>query len=296
MTDTTSSRKTLLLLACATLVAVPIASAQGSTAQSPAADAVYVPTLTYDVASIRENQPSDSYTLSVVSPPHAGSFKVTSFTAEELILMAYGMKIFQVSGSPNWAQSARYDVQAKADLSVDEALQKLNNRQALLEKQHMLQMLLADRFQLKVHRETKELPAFELTVLKNGPKLQETNVEPPTPEESKDPTHPKLPSLYQRGDGQRGYEFIADGASMKAIVEMLEGQFQTTVVDKTGLTGKYTFTLQYHGAMPDSTADDDTTWPPLFKAIQEQLGLKLIPTKAPGTILIIDHIEKPSEN
>jgi uncharacterized protein (TIGR03435 family) len=288
------SRKILLLFAAwATLTALPPALAQ--------APAEYVPTLTYDVASIRENKPSESFTLSLTSPPHAGSFRATSFTVQDLIVMAYGIKHFQVSGAPDWVESTRYDVQAKSDSSVDEALAKLSNRQARLEKQHMLQRLLADRFQLKLHHETKVLPAFALTVMKNGPKLQEAKAGTPTPSGAKDPARPKLPSLYQRRDDkQRGYEFIADGVSMKEVVDMLAGQFGATVVDKTGLLGTYNFTLQYHDTMPDddteNDAEEDTAWPPLFKAIQQQLGLKLESTKAPVAILVIDHIEKPSEN
>jgi uncharacterized protein (TIGR03435 family) len=287
---------TTLLFIVAGAMTVPSVSAQESVTPSPAANAEYVPTFTFDVASIRENKPSNSYTMTIAAQLHSSNFRVTSFSAMDLITMAYRIQRFQISDAPDWAYSTRFDIQAKSDSSVEEALAKLSDHQAQLEKRHMLQTLLSDRFQLKTHRGTKELPAFELTVMKNGSKLQETKVDPTSSEESTDAAHPKMPSLYQRGDGDRGYEFVAHGASMESIVEMLEEQFQTTVLDKTGLTGNYDFTLQYNDAVTNHSTDDDTAWPPLIKAIQERLGLKLQSTKAPVSILVIDHIEKPSEN
>jgi uncharacterized protein (TIGR03435 family) len=290
-------RGTLLFFAaCAMMVAVRVASAQGSIAPVLTENATYNPTFTFDVASIRENKPSDSYTLTIASPPHAGSFKVTSNTAMDLIAIAFGLSYFQISGEPGWAHTARFDVQAKADSSVDEALAKLSNDQARLGKQHMLQMLLAERFHLKVHEETKDGQAFALTVSKSGPKFQETKADTPDSSEAKDHPAQKMPSFYQRGDGRRGYEFIAHGATMKSLAQAVEGQFQTPVSDETGLTGKYDFTLQYHGTTADDSTDDGSVWPPLLTAIQDQLGLKLKSTKAPVKILVIDHIDKPSEN
>jgi uncharacterized protein (TIGR03435 family) len=294
----TNHRKTpLFFAACATLLVVRFASGQGSfIAPSPQENPAYVPTFTFDVASIRENKPSNSYTLTIASPPHAGSFKVTSITAMNLIAIAFGLNHFQITGEPGWAHTARFDVQAKADSSVDEALAKLSNDQASLEKQHMLQMLLVDRFNLKVHEETKDGQAFALTVSKSGPKFQETKPDAPASSEPKDHPAQEMPSFYQRGDGRRGYEFIANGASMKSLAQALEIQFQTPVSDETGLTGKYDFTLQYHGTTTDDSTDDGSVWPPLLTAIQDQLGLKLKSTKAPVKILVIDHIDKPSEN
>lgn len=214
----------------------------------------------------------------------------------DLIVMAFRLSYFQISGEPGWAHTARFDVQAKADSSVDQALTKLSNDQAWQEKQHMLQMLLADRFNLKVHEETRESQAFALTVTKSGPKFEETKPDTPDPTEAKDHRAQNMPSLYQKGDGRRGYEFIAHGATMKSLADVLEGQFQTPVFDETGLTGKYDFALQYKGATPDDATDDSAAWPPLVTAIQDQLGLKLKTTKAPVKILVIDHIDKPSEN
>jgi uncharacterized protein (TIGR03435 family) len=286
----------LFFAACAMLAVVRVASGQGSTAPSSPENAAYVPTFTFDVASIRENKPSDSYTLTIQNPPNASNFKVTSFTVMDLIAIAFERWHFEISGEPAWAHTARFDVQAKGDSSVDQALAKLSDDQARQEKLHMLQMLLADRFNLKVHEETKEGQAFALTVMKSGPKFHETRPDTPDPTEAKDHPAQKMPLLYQRGGGRRGYEFIAHGATMKSLAEAMEGQFQTPVSDETGLNGKYDFTLQYHGSTTDDSTDDGTVWPPLVTAIQDQLGLKLKATKAPIQVLVIDHIDKPSEN
>jgi uncharacterized protein (TIGR03435 family) len=281
---------TIVHLLAAWTISGAIASAQVVASSSLPADPPYVPTFTFDVASIRENKPTISYTMTIQSPLHVSSFLVTSFSARDLITLAYRISWFQLSGGPDWINTARFDVQAKADPSVDETMKKLTGNQAILEKKHMLQVLLADRFNLKIHEETKVLPSFALVVLKGGPKFHLTKIEATAP----DQTRP--PPLYQRGDGARGYEFIAEGATMPSLAQILEGQFQTPILDKTGLAGKYDFTLQYHGTETDDSTDDGKIWPPLRRAIQEQLGLKLEPTKAPGTIFVIDHIEKPSEN
>jgi uncharacterized protein (TIGR03435 family) len=150
---------------------------------------------------------------------------------------------------------------------------------------------------LKVHWETREGQAYDLLVSKKGSKMQESKGESPNAEERKAWGDKPIPRLYQRGDSRVGFDFVAHGASMSDITGMLAGQFGQPVVDKTGLTGKYDFILRYHGArLDDRKADDMDPVPTLDTVIQDQLGLKLKPTKAPKKILVIDHIEKPSEN
>jgi uncharacterized protein (TIGR03435 family) len=283
-----SSLTATSLLLAASFTAVPLPFSQ----TTPAPDAPYTPTFTFDVATIRENPPSDSYTMMGSSPPRSSKFSNTSITAKNLITLAYGLNYYQTSGGPDWLDRARFNIQAKSDPAVDEAMSKLTKEQASLEKRHMLQTLLADRFKLKVHQETKDLPAFALVIAKSGLKMQEAKPAPPNP----DGTTPKLPAFYQKGDGRRGYQFIADGAAMPALIEALAGQFAATIVDKTGLTATYDFTLQYNGTVSPHEMEGVEPWPPLTTAIQDQLGLKLEPTKAPTQILVIDHIERPTEN
>lgn len=212
-----------------------------------------------------------------------------------LLSVAYGIRWDQISGVPD--SRAMFNIQAKSDTVADERLAKLNKDQERLERQHMLQVLLADRFKLKVHWETREGPAYDLVLSKNGLKMQESKGEPPSAEEMKAWDGHPIPPLYQRGDSRVAFDYVAHGCSMSDISGMLAGQFGHPVVDKTGLTGKYDFILRYHGTLlSDRKADDLDPVQTLDTAIQDQLGLKLKPTKAPEEILVVDHIEKPSEN
>jgi uncharacterized protein (TIGR03435 family) len=196
---------------------------------------------------------------------------------------------------PDW--NAMFNIQAKSDSAADQRLASLTKDQQRLEHQHMMQALLADRFKLKAHWETREGPAYDLVLSKNGSRMQETKSEPPSAEEMKAWGDKPVPRLYQRGDSRVSFDFVAHACSMSDITSMLAGQFGHPIFDKTGLTGKYDFTLHYHGTrLSDRKADDMDPVQPLDVAIQDQLGLKLKPTKGPVQILVIDHIEKPSDN
>lgn len=295
-----SVRKLLLFAASWMAVASPLTFAQAGATPDAApaattASKAYVPTLTFDVASIRQSPVADSYVVSAFFAPHTGSFRATNFNYMNLLAMAYGIRWDQISGVPD--SRTTFNIQAKSDDVADERLAGLNKDQEKLEHQHMLQALLADRFKLKVHWETREAPAYDLLVSKKGSKMQVSKGEPPSAEERKAWGDKPIPRLYQRGDSRVGFDFVAHGASMSDITDMLAGQFGHPIVDKTGLTGKYDFILRYHGAqLDDRKADDMDPVPTLDTAIQDQLGLKLKPTKAPEKILVIDHIEKPSEN
>lgn len=94
----------------------------------------------------------------------------------------------------------------------------------------------------------------------------------------------------------RGIAIVAHGASIANLVGMLQFHLHKSVIDQTGITGTYNFTLQFHGALSDMETDDESKWPPIETAIQEQLGLQLKDTKAPLQVLVIDHIEMPSPN
>jgi uncharacterized protein (TIGR03435 family) len=190
-----------------------------------------------------------------------------------------------------------FNIQAKSGSAADERLAKLSKHQQELEQQHMLQAMLADRFKLKTHWETREGPAYDLVLSKNGSKMQEAKDESPSPDEIKARGGKYMPPLYQQGDSRVGFDLVAHGCSMSDLTSTLAMQFGHPVSDKTGLTGKYDFTLRYHGTLlSDRKADDLDPVQTLDTAIQDQLGLKLKPTKAPEKILVIDHIEKPSEN
>lgn len=263
-------------------------------APSATEDAPYVPTLIFDVASIRENKVIPALDSGVENPPHSSKFVAKSLPARYLVQAAYGIYPYQIVGGPDWFNSAVFNIQAKSDNSVDDQLAKLSEDQASLEKRHMLQMLLAGRFDLKVHWETKEMPIYALVVAKNGPKLHSAGSMPPTPLELKTFGDQRIPAFYQNHTKQ-GQEDIAHGCSMKVLTDALWREMGATVVDKTGLTGTYDFSLQYDGVNPDDRSDDPTHWPALMLAISE-LGLKLESTTGSVRILVVDHMEKPSQN
>jgi uncharacterized protein (TIGR03435 family) len=275
---------------------LPVCAQSATAAPSPvAASGGYVPTLTFDVASVRESPPADSFRVSFQNPAHSSVLRLTNNTVFDLIVMAYGLRYYNVAGGPDWVRGTRYMIEARSDSSVDEKLASLNDADARLEKQHMVQALLADRFQLKTHWTTKEGTTYNLLLAKKGPKLG-TDLKPPTAEEiNRFGNHP-VPPIYQQGDGRLGYQFIAHGCSMKILVDTLAGQMNAPVADQTGLAGTYDFTLQYSGTLPGTGSSDPTAWPPMITALPEQLGLRLEPVKGPVEVLVIDHIEKPSAN
>jgi uncharacterized protein (TIGR03435 family) len=280
-------------------VAAPITFAQTGTPPDarPAATVSkpYVPTLTFDVASIRQSTDADSYMVSSFFAPHTSSFRATNLDDMNLVSLAYGVRWDQISGMPDSA--AMFNIEAKSDSVADARLAALSKKQQDIEHQHMLQTMLADRFKLKVHWETREGFAYDLVLSKNGSKMQETKGEPPSAEEKKAWDNYPIPPLYQRGDSRVGFDLVGHGSSMSDLTAMLAGQLGHPVLDKTALTGKYDFILRYHGTLlADRKADDLDPVPALDTAIQDQLGLKLKLTKAPEKILVIDHIEKPSEN
>ncbi|HEV2618931.1 MAG TPA: TIGR03435 family protein [Acidobacteriaceae bacterium] len=197
-----------------------------------------------------------------------------------LIEIAFGLPIgseSRVIGGPQWIDSDadRYEINAKID-DADFATMQKDPHQHL--ESLMEQSLLADRFHLKVHFETRELPVYTLVVAKGGPRLT-----PAKPGE--------VARLTGTGDGQNNIltaQAMTIGQFVRSPLLRPEGRM---VLDRTGLTGAYDFTLKSSIA-----ADPDSTGPSLFTAMEEQLGLKLLPTKAPTEVIVIDHIDRPGAN
>ena len=174
----------------------------------------------------------------------------------------------------------------------------------------MLQALLTDRFRLKVHFERREMPIYQLLVAKGGPKLTpatEPPPEPTTPPPSSGPVSPPRPEDMRQGvrvvhRNRNTAEMIAKGEPLDVFVSTPFPGLGRPIVNKTGLTGKYDFTLNWtldQSVTPEPdglAAAGQTDGPSIFTAVQEQLGLKLVPTKGPVEVIIIDHIEMPSEN
>lgn len=249
----------------------------------------------FDVASIKPNAgggPGPRYRM-------RPQFSVESATLKDLVTMAYDVKDFQVSGGPGWINADRYNIEAKA-----EAMPSASNQELRLLQERRLQALLQDRFKLKIHRETKQLPIYELIVAKGGPKLQSASCIQRDPGDTTPPAPGKTFRDYCGfgGFGRGAYE--ATSATMADFAYFLPIAVGRTVVDKTGITGTFHIRMtfvpdegirQLQGPPGDPAAASDAG-PSIFTAIQEQLGLKLESAKGPVEVLIIDGVEKPSEN
>lgn len=272
------------------LLALPLAYAQkpATPPAAPAADTDYVPTLTFDVASIHENPPNtgNAVHVGVVSPPHSSKFISANLTATSLLQMAYGFGT-PVVGGPDWIHTISYTVDAKSDPAVDAQLAKMTDDQSKAEKMHMMQALLADRFHLKYHMETRDSAVYVLTVAKGGSKMHESKIEEGQPSAS------SLGVDVQAHGGQHGLQFDVKNASIRAMVGILSSQVEAPVIDRTGLTGYYDFTLQFGR---EWSVNDPDSWPNIEVAVQQQLGLKLDSTHEAVPVMIIDHIDPPSAN
>lgn len=264
----------------------------------------------FEVASIKptSQQGPDVQGLGNVRLLPGGRLVAEKALLRYFIQNAYGVKPFQISGGPAWISSAHYDIDAKAEGSPNNSEMRL-----------MMQALLEDRFKLKLHHETKELPIYELTVAKSGVKL-------PEPKEgsciSPDPSAPPLPpapgQLIQCGRvlamiQPSGARMQGGKVSMTELIRVLSNVLGRTVVDKTGFTGTFDVHLEFTpdeslGGLPGplpgpAAAGDSIRSAPsadlhgtIFPALQEQLGLKLESAKGPVEVLVIDRVERPSAN
>jgi uncharacterized protein (TIGR03435 family) len=292
--------KLLLVAAALIALAVPSSLGQAGAATTPSlpANAPYVPTMTFDVASVRESKPAENAGFRVgggFTPYNSSNMKLLNNSLMNLILMAYDVNSHLIEGIPRDFGWATFNVEAKSDSAKDEQLAELSKEQVRLEHEHMMQVMLADRFKLKVHWEIRDGQTYDLVVAKAG-RLRSTGA-PPSAEELKRFGDRPIPPLYQQGDSRYGFHYIAHGATTDEIASMLAMQIGRPVSDKTGLSGKYDFDLKYYQTKASDRKDDETNpWPPLETAIQDQLGLKLAAAKGQLRVLVIDHVEKPSEN
>ena len=302
------SRRISLLLAAACLaLAAPLASAQTNPAPAPpaTADSSAKP-MTYDAISIKPNNGGTSVNNQgmirsmVMMRNLPDGFSAANANVRQLIANAYDVKDDQVSGGPDWVGSTGYDIEAKVtDPDGPHQLTKAQRTQAL-------QALLSDRFKLAVHAETKDAPIYALTIAKGGPKLKESKpsdalpagIPPGAAVRGPDGAVPRGSMMRMFGPGN----LTAAAMTTTQFAIMLSQQLHQTVVDRTGLTGSYDLSLQWtpdNLPPPPSGAEasaPDPGGPSIFTAVQEQLGLKLDSTRGPVKTLVIDHIERPSEN
>ena len=282
-------------------VAAPIASGQaGATpiaTPSSATDATGGKALAFDVVSVRQNASGGtSRTRPPQYGPTADGFRMTNMPLRFAIITAYvpqsGGTLFtnDMPGMPDWAQNENYDIDARvaeADLAEwrKPAMQPVMLRA-------MLQALLADRFKLTVHRDTKEVSTYSLVVGKNGPKLKETTPGEPHPGAMAIPGGGMM--VPQDGRGAVVQFYDASMATLSPFLSIFAGR---PVQDKTGLTGRYDFSFKKPSPMGSLSAGEDASdpEPTVFSAVEE-LGLKLEAAKGSVETLVIDHVERPSEN
>lgn len=252
-----------------------------------AATRLTAPTLSFEVASIKPDH-LDGHSTRISYDNN--SLLTSGTTLKRLIEFAYNIGDFQLSGGPAWVDSETYKIEAKIDQETVAALSKLPRDQSGEQRRAMVQELLAERFNLKLTHSTKELPIYALMVAKNGPKLSRSA--------STDSAHGGL--------SNHNGEVTVKATTMSGFAEWLSKIVGRKVVDKTGLEERYDFAMKYDdrrqalvATLPAdgaSAAAFDSSGPSIFTALQEQLGLKLDSQKGPVETLVIESVEKPSEN
>ena len=208
-------------------------------------------------------------------------FVEKDYTLKLLIAAAYDLNPRTISGGPGWIDSDHYDILAVTPGEI---------RPTRDEQMSMLRNLLTERFRLAFHREQKEFSIYTLSVARGGPKLKPSTAAPDDPPALISTVYPQHMLLPARN------------ATMGELVSLMQrAMLDRPVVDKTGLSGRYDFDLnwapdetQFGGDLPKPSAE--TPAAPLFTALQEQLGLKLEATRGPVAALVVDKVERPSAN
>ena len=231
--------------------------------------------LAFDVASVRPNK---SGSTAVSMRRLGGGFEAVNVTPRDLILVAFDVPRFAIADLPSWAESERFDVSARAGASQQQPAPV--NADML-----MLRTRLEDRFRLTVHTETREMQVYALVMARRdgqpGPQLRRSTID----------CKAAAAGAGSPCGGQNGPGFSKGvGRVISGFVLFLASQVRRPVVDRTGLTGTWDIDLTFNPDLPDDPR------PSLFTALQEQLGLRLEPSRAPIQVLVIDRIERPAEN
>jgi uncharacterized protein (TIGR03435 family) len=203
---------------------------------------------------------------------HGDRFTIQAQTVASLLLFAYSIHPSQIIDAPDWARHDHYDIEGKTDTEGEPNLRQ---------QQEMVRTLLADRFQLRFHRDRRELAVYAIRIIKGGPKL--------TPAANPDA------QAEQHGNVHGGeLTQIFTSAGISDFVLSMQFFLDRPLIDQTGLAGRYDFKLRYTYDELDAANSDPA--PGIFTAVQEQLGLKFEPVKAPGDVFVVDHVEPPSPN
>ena len=286
-------------LLIALLLLGPTAVAQNN---STAADQAAAPRMMFDVASIRpvKVEPGHLY------PAFAGGFQPSNsshFTMTialpSLLETAFSVKYYQMVGfdqfSPN--MPGLYAIQARGDEDADKILAKLPRAQREAEQQHMLQVLLRDRFQLKFHWEDRLLPGYRLVIPKHGSKLKPAGSLPPDSDFLRWKSNGRVAPYHVHHDDLRGTLFVGRRASVTDIISIASVRMRSPVQDATGLNGEYDFDLRVGDRATEYNPEENPqAWPQMVDALQDQLGLRLKAAQIMEKVLVIDHLGVPSPN
>jgi uncharacterized protein (TIGR03435 family) len=218
----------------------------------------------FDVVSVKPGDPADNGSSARSTPV---GMEMRNATLSTIVRSAYHLNEYQLDGGPKWMNSAKFNIVAKYPANTPRDQISL-----------MMQAMLAERFKLEFHRETKTVSEYALVPGKSGPKLQVTTEDDP-----------------KRGNTSQGPRMIkGTGLEISRLAEMLISAVGAPVIDRTDLQGKYNISLEF--APLTGAPKDDETLPVIFAALQEQLGLKLEPTKGPVEVLVVDRAEMPTAN
>lgn len=241
------------------------------------------PPSAFTVASIKPNKSSDDRFM--LRPMPGGGLTATGVTLKMLIMFGSKVASYQISGAPSWVGTERWDIEAKTE--------GVQGRLPPAQFDVLLRHLIEERFQLKSHRESKKLPVYALVTAKSGSKLK---------------PHPADPDAKPFDSFGRGSATFTN-SSTAALAGQLSLYLDGPVRDRTGLAGHYDFSLNWTPAPNEGGVEafglapraeppraDDSNGPSIFTALEEQLGLKLKSAKGPVDVLVIDHVERASEN
>jgi uncharacterized protein (TIGR03435 family) len=225
----------------------------------------------FDVVSIKPSDPLSNIMHIGIGP--GGSFEASGVNLMSLIVQAYDVRGFQIVGGTGWMNDDKYTIITKDRTAIQPGPEAQDQLRA------KVRAMLADRFQLRIHREMREMPVYALTIAKGGVKMRAA------PADEKNDVGLNASRTDEAKSAVEGKKLPVD-----VLTRFLSNQVGRTVVDRTGLTGQYNFRLVYS---PDL---GDTTGPSIFTAVQEQLGLKLESGKGPVEVVVIDQAEKPSRD
>lgn len=270
-------RSLCICLAGCALLAIP--------SRVPAQAPVAAPT--FAVATIKPGNPAANNSSMNIND---GRVTTENVSLESLIQFAYNLSSGsgdQIIAAPNWVRTSKFDIVAKPDEATSTAISKMNSDDRDKALRHMVQDLLADRFNLKLHHETRSLPVLALTIDKSRSKLSK-------------PANATGGSLNSNSSNTQAH-IEGRNVSLAALANNLGRQPEIggrLVVDQTGLTANYDFNLKWTPQQLAENPDDSSSasGPSLFAALTEQLGLKLKSTKTPVDVVVIDHADTPTPN